>query len=124
MKNIMQKMSVMDWVRSPMGLFVASAATLLVTGFTLKGSGTISLNPFNSEGAEQIFYVERVTPLSFEQVKVGMTLAEVRSVMGGPGAEVSSSAEVSEYRWGDLAGPHMIGQFEAGRLTFKQRHNF
>ena len=122
MKNTMQKMSVMGCVRSPMGLFAMSAATLLVTGFTL--SGNISLSPFNLAGSEQERYVERVTPLSFEQVKVGMTLAEVRSVMGEPGAEVSSSAEISEYRWGDLAGPNMTGQFESGRLTFKQRHNF
>ena len=115
-------MSVMGWVRSLVGTITASVAALLVTGFTL--SGSLSLQPLKATDSEQAHYIEHVTPLSFEQMKVGMTLAEVRSLIGGPGAEVSSSALVSEYRWGDLAGPHIIGRFESERLTFKERRNF
>lgn len=75
----------------------------------------LSPQPSGSTGSEQVRYVERSASLAlgFEQMKAGMTLAEVRSLMGEPGAEVSGSALVSEYRWGDLAEPHIIGRFES-----------
>lgn len=109
--------------RSPFktGVLIA-AASLLTTGFTL--SGHFNLKPFTGESYAHRESSKLIKPQTFEQIEIGMNLTEVRSAVGNPGAEVSSSIKTSQYRWGDWEDAHILCAFENGVLVSKTRYNF
>jgi ABC-type cobalt transport system substrate-binding protein len=62
----------------------------------------------------------------YEQVKQGMTYAEVETIMGSKGEEVSRSKsgefEAVMYTWKNATGSNMIAMFQNGKLTTKAQY--
>lgn len=98
------------------------AATLLTTGFT--ASGHFNLQPFIKQSQPSQTQIELVTPETFARIKFGATLTDIRSALGAPGDEVSSSVGASTHRWGDLNSAYILCEFKEGVLVSKLRHNF
>ncbi|MEO0644804.1 MAG: hypothetical protein AAFZ17_01410 [Cyanobacteria bacterium J06650_10] len=64
--------------------------------------------------------VVAITEAQYERINPGMTLTDVRAIVGD-GVEVRRSESSAEFEWSSVGGKTITGTFEQGRLVEKSQ---